>query len=110
MRVDPISYWKVLPSRKITATRPPEEQGLRRPKSACPKQSAARAKAKVLEKGGFLRELHRALQLVPEVRRERVEAVREKLASGQYKVDSRAIARRIAEAIENSQESYRAAA
>ncbi len=62
------------------------------------------------EKTELYRTLHWVLQQVPEVRRGRVAAVKQQLASEQYKVDSQQIAQRIVEGIEDNRGRYRAAA
>lgn len=51
-----------------------------------------------------------ALARMPRVREERVRLVRDKMASGRYRPDSKHLAELILEAVEDGRESYRAAA
>ncbi len=57
-----------------------------------------------------LQTISRALAGMPRVRAERVRIVQDKLASGRYRLDSKHLAALILEAMEDGQQSYRAAA
>lgn len=56
------------------------------------------------------RQIARMVQQLPDVRRQRVNAVRQKLHSGQYEIDSRHLAELILEAAQDTRRDYRAAA
>jgi len=58
----------------------------------------------------MLREIIRALQHTPDVRQQRVKAVREKITSGQYRVDTEHLVRLILEAAEDVRSYYKIAA
>ena len=57
-----------------------------------------------------LREIIRALQHTPDIRQQRVNAVRKKIASGQYRVDTEHLVRLILEAAEDVRSYYKTAA
>ncbi len=57
-----------------------------------------------------LREIIRALQHTPDIRQQRVNAVREKITSGQYRVDTEHLVRLILEAAEDVRSYYNIAA
>lgn len=102
MRIERIGHRPVAPNGKIQGPKPPEQHKQ--------KESAAPVEVQLSDKMELYRTLHWALQQVPEVRRGRVAAVKQQLASEQYKVDSQQIAQRIVEGIEDNRGSYRAAA
>jgi len=56
------------------------------------------------------RQIARMVQQLPEVRYQRINAVRQKLRSGEYEIDSRHLAALILEAAEDTRRAYRAAA
>ncbi len=57
-----------------------------------------------------LREIIRGLQQTPDIRQQRVNAVREKITSGQYRIDSQHLVRLILEAAEDVRSYYKLAA
>lgn len=56
------------------------------------------------------RQIARMVQQLPDVRRQRISAVRQKLHSGQYKIDSRHLVELILEAAKDARRDYRVAA
>ena len=56
------------------------------------------------------RQIARMVQQLPDVRRERINTVRQKLHSGQYEIDSRHLVELILEAAKDTRRDYRAAA
>ena len=56
------------------------------------------------------RQIARMVQQLPDVRRQRVNAVRQKLHSGQYEIDSRHLVELILEAAQDARRDYLAAA
>ena len=56
------------------------------------------------------RQIARMVQQLPEVRHQRISAVRQKLHSGQYEIDSRHLVELILEAAKDTRRDYRAAA
>ncbi len=56
------------------------------------------------------RQIARMVQQLPDVRRQRIDAVRQKLHSGQYEIDSRHLVELILEAAQDTRRDYRAAA
>lgn len=102
MQIERIGHRPVVPNGKIQGPKPPEQHGQ--------KESAAPVEVQLSKKLELYRALHWALQQVPEVRRGRVEAIKQQLTSAQHKVDSQQLAQRIVETIEDNRGSYRAAA
>lgn len=102
MRIERIGHEPVPPNGKIRGTEPPEQHRQKEP--------TAPVEVQLSDKIELARALSRALQQVPEVRWGRVDAVKQKLASEQYEVDSQQIMQRIVEAIEDTRGNYRAAA
>ena len=56
------------------------------------------------------RQIARMVQQLPDVRRQRINTVRQKLHSGQYEIDSRHLVELILEAAQDTRRDYRAAA
>jgi len=55
-------------------------------------------------------QIARMVRRLPDVRHQRINAVRQKLHSGQYEIDSRHLGELILEAAQNTRHDYRAAA
>ncbi len=101
MRIE--SSGHIPPTRKVAASAP-LEQAAQKP------QAAAGEPVELSENVYLFKAISQALEQTPEVRGDRVQAVKEKLGNGQYQVDSKHMARLILEAVEDSRGSYRAAA
>lgn len=71
---------------------------------------AAAEPIQLSDEAHLFRAVGRMLERTPETRKERVKAVKEKIAGERYQVDNRHLARLILEEVEDSRRDYRAAA
>lgn len=77
---------------------------------ACATQLAASNPVQLSDNIRLFRASRQILEQVPEVRQQRVQAAKEKLAGGQHEVDSEDLSRLILKAVKDSRSSYRLAA
>ena len=107
MRIGPIDNNPVTSSGKVGNLTPVDSQ---------PRTSASGEQVSFSQKLQLVRRLSKTFQQVPEVRHQYIEAVKQKLASQDYRVDSKQIAERIIEQLtlfdetDQARGNYRAAA
>ena len=103
MTMETSGHSVIVPVGKTAQSTPAESRGKEL-------QLAAGQSLQLSERVHLLQTISPALARMPRVREERVRLVRDKLASGRYRLDSKHLAELILEAVEDGRQSYRAAA